>query len=497
MSLRNNIIANYISQIYVSIIGVIILPLYIKHMGAEAYGLIGFFTMLQAWFALLDLGLTPTIGRETARYRAGALSAVEYRQLFRALNLIFIVVAIVGGGLLLGASELLATRWLNFDALAKSQVVQAVQVMAMCVAMRWMGGLYRGVLTGNERLVWLSGFNVIIATLRFLAVFVTMWIYGFTPVVFFFHQLIVALIEFTGLLVMARRLLPRKVGQKIGWSFRPLRPLLKFALSIAFTSSVWILVTQTDKMILSGILPLKEYGHFTLAVLAASVIMVLSGPIANAILPRMAKLQAESNTDELIAVYRNSTRFLAVFAGSVSITLAFCAKPLLVIWTGDVAIAESSAPILSLYACGNGLLALAAFPYYLQYAKGNLRYHLIGSLVTVFALVPLLIYSASHYGAVGAGWAWFSINALFFLFWVTYVHFRLHPGLHWKWLFGDCLRVIVPTSAAVGGVVLNLRFSENQFVSLFQIASTGMLALLVAALFSGRLISIVLKKIRF
>ena len=43
------------------------LPMYIKYMGAEAYGLVGFFSMLQAWFNLLDLRLTPTIGRETAR----------------------------------------------------------------------------------------------------------------------------------------------------------------------------------------------------------------------------------------------------------------------------------------------------------------------------------------------------------------------------------------------------------------------------------------------
>ncbi len=64
MSLKKNIIANYASQLYVTGVGILILPLYIKYMGAEAYGLVGFFTMLQAWFAVLDLGLTPTIGRE-------------------------------------------------------------------------------------------------------------------------------------------------------------------------------------------------------------------------------------------------------------------------------------------------------------------------------------------------------------------------------------------------------------------------------------------------
>ena len=40
MSLRRNIVANYLSQIYVTIIGIALVPLYIKHMGAEAYGLV-------------------------------------------------------------------------------------------------------------------------------------------------------------------------------------------------------------------------------------------------------------------------------------------------------------------------------------------------------------------------------------------------------------------------------------------------------------------------
>lgn len=40
--LKKNIIANYASQLYSAGIGILILPLYIKYMGAEAYGLVGF-----------------------------------------------------------------------------------------------------------------------------------------------------------------------------------------------------------------------------------------------------------------------------------------------------------------------------------------------------------------------------------------------------------------------------------------------------------------------
>ncbi|MDT9701954.1 oligosaccharide flippase family protein, partial [Streptomyces sp. P17] len=164
MTLKKNILANYASQLYVTGVGILILPLYIKYMGAEAYGLVGFFTMLQAWFGLLDMGLTPTIGRETARYHGGSMSALAYRQLFRALSLIFLAVAVVGGSSLFLLADLVAGQWLNIESLDMKTAVIAVQIMAISVALRWMCGLYRGVVTGSERLVWLSGFNVFIAT---------------------------------------------------------------------------------------------------------------------------------------------------------------------------------------------------------------------------------------------------------------------------------------------------------------------------------------------
>ncbi|TPH18956.1 oligosaccharide flippase family protein [Litorilituus lipolyticus] len=449
--LKRNIIANYTSQIYVTIVGIALLPLYIKYMGSEAYGLVGFFAMLQAWFAVLDLGLTPTIGRETARYQGGATSALTYRQLYRALTVIFVVVAIVGGGALFLSSTLIATKWLNLETLPVEDVVVAVQIMAISVALRWMTGLYRGVVTGSEKLVWLSCFNATIATIRFVGVFATMWCYGFTPLVFFIHQFIVAIIEIVVLAQKTHRLLPRKnsLNEVIGWSFKPVKPILKFSLTIAFTASVWVFVTQTDKLVLSGILSLKDYGYFTLAVLVANGIMIISGPISSAIMPRMARLNAENKHEELIKVYRKSTQLVTIIAGSAAIALVATAKPLLIAWTGDTQLAAQAAPILQLYAAGNLFLSVAAFVYYLQYAKGILRYHLIGNIGLVVILIPSIIFAATVYGGVGAGYVWLSMNVLFLFIWVAYVHSKLEPKLHLKWLWNDVLKIILPSAALV------------------------------------------------
>lgn len=482
MSLKQNITANYISQIYVTLVSILMLPLYIKYMGAEAYGLIGFFMMLQAFFVLLDLGLTPTIGRETARYHGGGMPSLEYRQLYRALSLIFSAVAIVGGGALFLLSDVVVNRWLNVESLSLPEVTLAVKIMAICIAMRWMTGLYRGVITGSERLVWLSGFNAIVATLRFILVLPVMWFYGFTPFVFFTYQLLVALVEIIGLGLKSQKLLTsaKNPGEIVGWSFEPIKPVLRFALSIAFTSSVWVLVTQTDKLVLSGILPLEEYGYFTLAVLVASGIMVISGPISTAIMPRMARLYAEGKNDELIQIYRNSTQIVSVIAGSAAITLACCAQQLLFAWTGDPLLAAKAAPILQLYAIGNGFLAVAAFPYYLQYAKGNLRYHLIGNACMVVVLIPCIIWAARSYGGLGAAYVWLAMNAVYLLTWVGYVHHKLEPGLHRPWFIDDVLKIILPAFVVA---LMAISFNpdlDSRIANLFYVALVGGLTMICA-----------------
>lgn len=460
MSLQHNILASYASQLYIALIGILVIPMLIRLLGAESYGLVGFYAMLQAWFNLLDMGMSPTVSRETARYLGGASTAMSFRRLIRALEGIFVLIAFCGGTALFLGARWIAANWLNFEALSAQDVVYAIQVMALIVAFRWTCGLYRGVIIGSQRLVWLGGFNILIATLRFVAVFPVLIFVGATPRVFFGYQLFIALIEIALLACFAYRLLPRlPESERIKWEWAPLKPVLWFSLTIAFTSSVWVMVTQVDKLILSGLLTLDQYGYFTLAVLAGSTIMLLSSPVGQALMPRLSRLEAEGQYDTLVLVYRTGTQLVTILAGSAAITLACMARPLLLAWTGDQELTDFAAPVLTLYAIGNGFLAVSAFPYYLQFAKGNLKLHLIGNMIFVVLLVPTIIWAASIHGAVGAGWAWLGMNVLTFVAWLPFVHNKFVPGLNMRWYVLDTLGMMVP-AAAVGVLAAGL-FSDD------------------------------------
>jgi O-antigen/teichoic acid export membrane protein len=195
----------------------------------------------------------------------------------------------------------------------------------------------------------------------------------------------------------------------------------------------------------------------------------------------MAKLEAEGNHAGLIRVYRQSTQLVSVIAGAASITLAFCAEPLLWAWTGDKTLAHQAAPILTLYALGNGILAVSAFPYYLQYAKGNLRLHLIGNAGFVVLLIPAIIWAANQYGGVGGGYVWLVMNLITFVAWLPLVHRKFEPGLNLKWYVQDVL--IIGLVSAIAGYSLNAIFphTNNRWWQAGAVMGFGLLVMLAGA----------------
>ena len=95
MTVRRNIAANYVGSGISALLSLALVPVYIRYLGIEAYALVGLFAVIQAWLALLDFGLTPTLGREMARFSAGALSAQAIHDLLRTLEILALMVSVV------------------------------------------------------------------------------------------------------------------------------------------------------------------------------------------------------------------------------------------------------------------------------------------------------------------------------------------------------------------------------------------------------------------
>ena len=150
MSLKRNIVSNYLGQGWTGLIGLVFVPLYIKYLGIEAYGLIGIFVLLQAWLVLLDIGMSPTLNREVARQAAGASSAESLRDLVHTFEIICAGMALLIVLVLGAASDWVAQDWLNANGLSRTVVSQALSIMGLVAGLRFIEGLYRGAILGLQ-----------------------------------------------------------------------------------------------------------------------------------------------------------------------------------------------------------------------------------------------------------------------------------------------------------------------------------------------------------
>jgi O-antigen/teichoic acid export membrane protein len=445
LSLRRNVLATYASHLYVAVVGIAVTPFYLADLGTEAYALVGFFAMLLAWFQLLDLGLSPAVMREVARFRGGAIEAGTLRSTVRAIELLFMIVAALAAGSTALIAAPIAEHWLEPRTLSTAAVAQAVLLMAIAIGLRFASIFYRAVIVGNERLQWIGGFNVTIASIRAFGVLPAMAWLGGTPRVFFTVQLVIGVVELGALALQAYRHLPA-VEHAVGWSLAPLRGVARLTAAVGFTGGLTVVMTQSDRLVLSGLLSLTDYAHFNLAVLAASAVALAGAPLGTALQPRMAALVAAGDRAALLRVYAVGTRVMGLVTLPLAAVLAFHSEPLLWAWTGQAEAARAGAPVLSLYALGNAVMAHLGLPYALQFATGRLKLHVIGNALLVLTLVPGQVFLTIHYGAVGAGAFWLAVNLLYASFWIPVALHSLAPESLRGWYL-DILRLAVVAGA--------------------------------------------------
>jgi len=452
MSLKRNVVANYIGQIYLAMIGIVMLPVHVRYLGTEAYGLVGFYAMLQAWFLLLDLGLTSTLARELSRFRTGALARVQAAKTVRSLEWFF---GVMGGGCALTlaiASGWIAANWLKAQHLAEDEMRMSVHYMGVIIGLRGWTGLYRGGLAGLERLVPLNVAGMVLATLRSVGVLAVLIFWSARPSVYFAYQLAVAVLELSVMGGMFYRAFPmRGAGPAPAW--RSLSGIVRLSGGMAFLTCIWAVFSQTDKLVLSWVLSLKDYGLFTVAATLAGAISLLAAPLSQALQPRFNLLAVQNREYELVTLYRTSTQLTCAIGFAVAGVLVGRAEPLLRAWTGNAELAREAARILPLYVLGNAVVAILSLAFMLQFALGKIRWQVIGNCLFGVIWIPGAYLAATRGGAVGTGWVWLIGNLLFLLCWLPYVHHRLLPKLGLRWLVNDVGAILL--TVLVGAFVIS------------------------------------------
>lgn len=486
VSIKANTIANYIGNGFTTTAGIVITPFYVQYLGAESYGLVGFFTLMQTWLNLLDMGLSTTLGRQVAYARGTQNGFDGFQHLLKSYELIFLTLAISIVLSIFLVSDWIALHWFQSKELPANIIAYCVSQMGAMVGLRFFSTIYKSGINGLEDQIWLNQTNIAIISFKYVGALLMLMFISTDIGHFFEYQLAVGGFE-VGLLAWRFRKKIPKYQQPISWykiDWSVFKSIIPFSLSIAYTSGIWTFLTQFDKLLLSGSLPLEKFGHFSLITLVTGGIITLSIPVFQAFMPRIIMLVSAEKKDEMLAMYAKMTQIITWITFSTTSVIVIFSKEIMFLLSGNINAAIWSEQILIWFALGSFLNILGSFQYYLQNSFGNLRLYVVGSTASFVIQLPLIYIITTSYGALGAGKLWCAFSLCWFLGWTSVVHHKLIPGFHLKWLTKDLLPIILAISIlsilAINFMNFNIEISK---IALFiKISVVGIFFLLISSL---------------
>jgi len=447
--LRRNVAANFAGQIWSALMAVLFIPAYIHLLGVESFGLVGFFLTLQALAVVFDFGLAGTINRELAR--RGAADAQSTRDLVRTLEWIYWPLGALVALAIWAGSGLLAAAWLRPVALSEASVGFAVALMGAAIGGLWPSGFYAAGLNGMQRQVLSNGLVALFGTLRGAGVLLPLALWPSIEV-FFTWQAAIGLLQSLALARGLWRRLPAG-ARPARFSAVELGRVGTFTFGLTGIALLSFALMQADRILLSRLLPLDEFGVYVLAASVAAALSRLVAPWFNAMYPRYSELNAKGDVESLRRLHHLASQWLAATILPAAALIAAFAPELLRLWTRDPALAAAAAPILSVLICGSALNGLMNLPYALQLAQGWTALALRANLIAVCVIVPAIWWLTQRYGPIGAAYAWLLLN-------LGYVAIVL-PVMHRYVLRGELaawyLRDVGPPALAAASAVLLLR----------------------------------------
>lgn len=410
-SVKASLIASFTARFLGAIVGIVAVPLYIKLIGIESFGLIGLFASLQAIVSLFDFGLGPTIIREFGKSSNISSDFQRLSDLAKASEVIYLVLAAAICSILLIATPWIVDSWINIDDLKPSDVKQALYIGVIALSVQWPATLYSSGLMGLQKQVALAVFSATITLLRVASSLLALYLVAPTIEIFFIVNLAFSVIQVISLRLLMWHQLPKANSwRNCKVRLSELKGFIGVMSAIALCS---ILLTQLDKLILSNVLTLKEFGVYSLVGTLAGGIYISVSPVFSVIYPKLSALIHSGSEKEVLEFYHKSAQLLSlILIPLVTITIFF-SENILWVWTGDLKLTSLASLPLILLMVGNALNGMMNVPYALQLAYGKPKLALINNIAAIFFLLPSIYFLATTYGISGGAFAWLMLNILY------------------------------------------------------------------------------------
>jgi len=317
--------------------------------------------------SLFDLGLS----RATTKFVAEALSTGEHRKIpslaWTSISL-QVVLGMVGGTLLAGASHLLAERILKIPHELTREAETAFLVLALAVPIVLISNSLRGLLEALQQFHIINYVKIPTNILMFAS---PMLLIPFGGRI----SSIIALMTFFRLLAMMillRFCLPLvgipTVDVIVDKHLR--RQLFKYGGWVTVSSVTGPLLLYADRFAIGALLSVGALAYYSGPADMVNRLLVIPACLASTLFPAFSSLDASGANEKLQDIYGRALKYLTIVMGPLLLLVAAFSSDILRVWLGPLFAHQGALP-LQILAIAVFINALGIFPYSLLQGVGR------------------------------------------------------------------------------------------------------------------------------
>jgi len=436
-----------ISRIIIALVGVIFVPIYVRLIGIESYGLVAFYATLASALMMLDLGLSTAVSRQVAILNTRKDSEKDKNDLIFSVEIIYWSIGLIVGIGIISLANPIANYWVNTKELNVETIEQTVMLMGGVFAFQFPASVYNGVMTGLNKQIPNALINVVFVCTKTIGVIPFLMFIDDSIYAYFIWQVIVVfLMTLTLRYTVWKKFLDSSIKAK--FSKEQLRTIWKFAAGMTGISLITFFLTEIDKIVVSKMVLLEFVGYYNLAFLLAGGIQQIVAPIQPVIFPKLAALVANDKQEELKILYHKGSRWIAIIVFPIGFTFLLFSEEILMFWTNNSTLTLNTSPILRVFTIGTICNCLMWMPYYVMLAKGNTRFTIIQNIIAAAILVPMLFILTSRFGIYGASFVWMIVNVGYIIISIPIFHYLFLKGELMTWYFKD-----IATPLIISGIL--------------------------------------------
>jgi len=424
-----NILANLSGRFWSSLLSLWSVPIFISMLGAESFGLIGFFSTFDVLFNFLDFGLSTTINREIARNMAQGGDPGKNKSILRTFETIYWSIGIFILLCMLASSGWIAANWVKIDNLSISDVRTALMVISVAFWARWPVSLYTGVLRGLQTQVIQNVILVVSATVKVAGGILALNLLAPTIRVYVTWYAFACVFEITLVSLAAWGQLNRISLSSIAlfdWSV--IQRTWKFALSFNLTGVIGVLIASADRIVISKVLPLSQLGYYSVASTAAGAMPMVSTALMTAFFPKFVSASVEKDNRLLNKSFWFTFELCCFISIGLALFVVFYSRELLQIWTAsNEVVLNANLPVVFL-ALANMVNAITSVPYTLLVAQGHTKVTLFFNVAAAIIFIPAQILIIPVYGLPGAAIIFLLFNSAMLLYYLFFTNRLIMRG---------------------------------------------------------------------